>query len=1062
VEKAKTLVLIVLLTFLTFPKIVSMKEDNYPNIVFWSDMDTLNESGKLKDFSHYGNNGTLNGTTFMDGRYNRSLSFDGSNDYIEIPDHDSLDMEANQDFSILVWVNFSPHGTGRITSKRSGAGTPDWYSLFAYSNKITFEIASNYIPSTIETNSIVGTNQWHFIGAVRNCSESKMYLYLNGALDNEGSVTNDSLTNNDPLQLGQYQADIPNQNYEGLLDEFRIFKKALTSTEILSYMETSGREYIVKSGIGKNMWNADFTFGREGSSIRVVTQQYAGIIGKSDFDASNLMPRYISSVYANGTVHNVTIYSNTLIRTTGALPFLNNPLELTGYHIAFYYGYYIEGYMTQNDVLVRAITYVSKYRNATISFFTVTNKNSSSITLDVFENLYGKNDTVTIGNNFYDNTTYTQAQDFIRLTSSNQALYTNVVMKTNFTTSSYSERGNTSFSNLWDAIKTDANDGTLDNSTTSTPNDFIGGSVGISGMTLNSGESYTWARSIGFGYSLSNAYAQAENALNNVDTELEDLSTIKSNIQTIGGESKFEVSSLAYWARAYCDLTYLRGTGIVGKSPDFGVDVGYTGVWIRDYYFMVYGCPFNVNWTMVKDLLEIWADNQNASTGQMPDYIDINGVVSFDHLGINPLDNNPHFVQLLYLYYAFTKDDTTLNSLIFNARNAMTFMHNKLGFEGLVVGGKYQEGYRDQISKEGVSTYINLLYYDALRKIAELEHLLGNLEGRGTLYNDRAFSIETSLNRYSYSTTHNFYISFFNSTGNYPYLEGDTNGLAISLDIANPDVTTDIFNVLLVGNRWYNTTSPLPIRQPMSYTYGGEDYSKYKDTYFSEYPSYQNGMYWSWISWSLIEAFIKENEDGDYSTILDDMVNKIWDVWIPNSSESPDMNEYYSPNGVPSGKSLYPPSMSVLGLFYKDLVSFSSNGLSIVTPHYLGIGDVMTLRFRDTDFSLHISGVGQLIRDITVDGTSISPQTLIPSKYYDGGSHTIIVYMHPSRTMTPSWIDNTTFALGVSGLILMVASPTWCALTIRKKGLDPDSIERCAYGLLIFCCGFGLLIMWLW
>jgi len=62
-----------------------------------------------------------------------------------------------------------------------------------------------------------------------------------------------------------------------------------------------------------------------------------------------------------------------------------------------------------------------------------------------------------------------------------------------------------------------------------------------------------------------------------------------------------------------------------------------------------------------------------------------------------------------------------------------------------------------------------------------------------------------------------------------------------------------------------------------------------------------------------------------------------------------------------------------------------------------------------------------------------------------------------------SWIDKyTMLALGFCGLILMVSSPTWCAFTIRKKGLDPDSFERIMYALLLECVGFGLLVMWLW
>lgn len=62
-----------------------------------------------------------------------------------------------------------------------------------------------------------------------------------------------------------------------------------------------------------------------------------------------------------------------------------------------------------------------------------------------------------------------------------------------------------------------------------------------------------------------------------------------------------------------------------------------------------------------------------------------------------------------------------------------------------------------------------------------------------------------------------------------------------------------------------------------------------------------------------------------------------------------------------------------------------------------------------------------------------------------------------------SWIDKyTMIALGFTGIGLMVGSPTWVALMIRKKGLDPDSFERIMYGMLIFCVGFGLMVMWLW
>lgn len=62
-----------------------------------------------------------------------------------------------------------------------------------------------------------------------------------------------------------------------------------------------------------------------------------------------------------------------------------------------------------------------------------------------------------------------------------------------------------------------------------------------------------------------------------------------------------------------------------------------------------------------------------------------------------------------------------------------------------------------------------------------------------------------------------------------------------------------------------------------------------------------------------------------------------------------------------------------------------------------------------------------------------------------------------------SWVDKYTLvALGLAGLVMMVFSPTWVALTIRKKGVGTEAIEKFGYGLLLFCMGFALFIMWLW
>ena len=50
------------------------------------------------DTSNYGNNGVLNGgPEWVDGRFGKALKFDGVDDYVEIPDNESLYVEEGED-----------------------------------------------------------------------------------------------------------------------------------------------------------------------------------------------------------------------------------------------------------------------------------------------------------------------------------------------------------------------------------------------------------------------------------------------------------------------------------------------------------------------------------------------------------------------------------------------------------------------------------------------------------------------------------------------------------------------------------------------------------------------------------------------------------------------------------------------------------------------------------------------------------------------------------------------------------------------------------------------------
>jgi len=56
----------------------------------------------LHDFSPENNHGTINGAKWKDGRYGWALDFDGSDDYVEVPDTNELRLQPP--FTISYWL----------------------------------------------------------------------------------------------------------------------------------------------------------------------------------------------------------------------------------------------------------------------------------------------------------------------------------------------------------------------------------------------------------------------------------------------------------------------------------------------------------------------------------------------------------------------------------------------------------------------------------------------------------------------------------------------------------------------------------------------------------------------------------------------------------------------------------------------------------------------------------------------------------------------------------------------------------------------------------------------
>jgi len=112
------------------------------------------------------NDGTLtNGPVRTGGFAGRAVSFDGNNDYVDVPDHDSLDFGAGEDFSVQAWIKPTDvSGTKTILDKRGSSNLG--YAVFLHHGKLGLNLADcssydNYVvPADM---SIAADDEWHFV-----------------------------------------------------------------------------------------------------------------------------------------------------------------------------------------------------------------------------------------------------------------------------------------------------------------------------------------------------------------------------------------------------------------------------------------------------------------------------------------------------------------------------------------------------------------------------------------------------------------------------------------------------------------------------------------------------------------------------------------------------------------------------------------------------------------------------------------------------------------------------------------------------------------------------------
>lgn len=194
----------------------------------------LKLDGNANDSSVNGNNGTVTGaipTADRNGQENKAYSFDGANDKIII----NKQLVSNYPFTFTAWTTFGDDGDGEIVGLYSGTN-----------NNIQFQVgqdgryfnmrARNPIVSTIFSTGQYPLNTWHHVASVYH-SATKTELYVDGVLQGIGNASVPFPSSINRMVIGANQST--SQDYNGKIDEVRIYNRALSSDVIKALYQTN-------------------------------------------------------------------------------------------------------------------------------------------------------------------------------------------------------------------------------------------------------------------------------------------------------------------------------------------------------------------------------------------------------------------------------------------------------------------------------------------------------------------------------------------------------------------------------------------------------------------------------------------------------------------------------------------------------------------------------------------------------------------------------------------------------------------------------------------------------
>ncbi len=207
--------------------------------------------GVLADSSGNGNDGVIHGATWVEGKYGQALQFDGVNDYVNCGNDGSL-KRSNTDFTIEAWIKLNGYSSSWVeailSNRAPGGGVGSLFFVRGEKDslnkrKVTFDTSvgtESGPPRMVFGITQLQLNRWYHVAAAfqyNGGGANEATIFVNGIAENTATLREIGNPDAQPTRIGWEHSQNVDYDFNGIIDEVRIYNRALTADEIKTHYE---------------------------------------------------------------------------------------------------------------------------------------------------------------------------------------------------------------------------------------------------------------------------------------------------------------------------------------------------------------------------------------------------------------------------------------------------------------------------------------------------------------------------------------------------------------------------------------------------------------------------------------------------------------------------------------------------------------------------------------------------------------------------------------------------------------------------------------------------------